>query len=292
MEGRGWGASHVVRLVMGITPLRGGVAPPFTSKIVKFVLERMGLFADLRGVRRAYKALSISPLYLDGRPLYKLAEDRRVLTLSEGTTYHAYVSALVGADRLDEVLVLDARRLETPYGDLLVEPVEVSIAELRSLSLAFRDTFRLRLLTPLVLSNKTMMPPSFPAKKRIPSMHKLLPSPGYIFSHLARLWNRNVDPRLAVPKPGGDEWAAYKIGRVADLTLVEVNYSLRPVTVLYDRRDGRFREVRGTVGWIHYKLLHPKPRPIFAKLLALANYMGVGRSRGIGMGQVRVEPLD
>ncbi len=285
-------ATHLVSLTLGITPLNECIAPPFTSKVVKFIVERMKLFSPLRELKTAYKPLSLSPLYSNGTPIFKEADSGGMVILSKGVTYKARISAMVSVEVLENVLFLDVKRIASPYGEFLVEPLEILVAELKNLSKPFTSEFRLRILSPMVLSNKLMAPPSFSAKKRIPSMHKLLPSPGYIFSYLAKLWNSNVDPRIAVPKPGGDEWAAYKIGRVADLTLIEINYKLRPITVLYDRKDEKVRKVRGTVGWIHYKLLHPKPKPVFAKLLGLANYMGVGRSRGIGMGQVRVEPLD
>ena len=71
--------------------------------------------------------------------------------------------------------------------------------------------------------------------------------------------------------------------------LVEVDYSVKPETVIYGKTgDGRLKLVRGFTGWIIYELIYPKLKPIYSKLLALARYMGVGRSRSIGFGQVDV----
>ncbi len=282
---------YVSRLKLLFTPLRDVIAPPYTSKIVKFYVERyaprtVGL---LYRERRGFKGFSISPLYCEGRPIYKSRLDGPPLVLRGGEQCAANVSFIVSGSLLSSVMPLDTVRIRSPYGEFLVEPLEVDVRSLEGLRLDVGSSFVLRFETPLILSTKIMMPPVFSGRRRVRGMYKLLPSAGFIFAYLTKLWNSNAPPELALPKPGSDGlWAPYKVGRVADIVLAEVNYRLKPVTVLYDKRNGRFREIRGTVGWIHYRVLHRKPMDVLSRLLALAKYLGIGKSRGIGMGQVSV----
>ncbi len=283
------GATHIVRITLGFTPLHDVVAPPYTSKITKFYVESKGLFRDIRNARGGFKGFFLSVLHHYGKPVFKVVGSRRLVVLRRGATYTANISAMCREEHIESVLGLEAESLKTPYGAFLIEPLETSLTRLESLGRDLDAAFKINLITPTILSTKIMMPPTFKARRRVGNMYKLLPSASYIFAYLSKLWNTNVDPRLALPKPGSDElWAPYKVGRVADLILAEVNFDLKPITIPYDKRNGDFRKIRGVIGWIHYKVLHSKPMTVLSKLLALAEYMGLGKSRGIGMGEIRV----
>lgn len=71
---------------------------------------------------------------------------------------------------------------------------------------------------------------------------------------------------------------------------VEVDYSLKPVTVIYDER----RRPRGFIGWVIYehRRISPKLSRHLSRLLDYANYVGVGRFRSIGFGVVDVKALN
>jgi CRISPR-associated endoribonuclease Cas6 len=68
---------------------------------------------------------------------------------------------------------------------------------------------------------------------------------------------------------------------------MEVDYNLRPVTVYYDK----LRRPRGIMGWIVYQVRRKRKGRTYRelmKLLEYARYIGVGRSRATGFGQVLV----
>ena len=68
-----------------------------------------------------------------------------------------------------------------------------------------------------------------------------------------------------------------------------ISYELWPLTVAIGRdKNNRLREPRGFMGQIVFKIHHKKVRKIAEKTLSLARYLGIGRSRGIGLGEIDV----
>lgn len=296
-EGRGC-CEIVARITFEVVALRDIIAPPFTSKLVRSAIASAKQTLPDQAGPGHYKRVFVSPILLRGQPIYKTTKSRGgPIVLKEGACYGAEVSMMLSryeAERLiDNLTYFNA---ETPYGPVRFEVSRVDMSHLSELEAGVGGVFRLRLLTPTLLSNKLMTPPRAGRRLResVSQMSKLLPTPGSIMAYLARLWNKNARPELALPTPSSDDTIApYKIGRIADVILAEVDYRLRPVTVLYDKKPGGPREVRGVVGWVLYKSAYKGgslPR-VFKRLLGLAGYMGVGRSRGVGMGMVRVEPV-
>jgi len=69
-----------------------------------------------------------------------------------------------------------------------------------------------------------------------------------------------------------------------------VSYKLRSVTVAIGRdKNNRLREARGFMGEIVFKIHHKMIGKIVEKTLPLARYLGIGRSRGIGLGEIDIE---
>lgn len=83
------------------------------------------------------------------------------------------------------------------------------------------------------------------------------------------------------------------LGRITDVVIYEVDYSLRASSVVIGKdASGNLRKSRGFMGWVIYRSCAPrKLQFIVGKLLALANIMGLGRSRGVGLGHVTVVEL-
>lgn len=266
--------------------------PPLTSKVIKYVIEKYGcnLLKSLVGSRRALKPIQLSPLFLNNKPLYSCGKPLR--PLAKDSYLVTWVSLCLSSDSLDDITYLDlSGNYETPYGNFRLELVEAELTDILKSSMNnLNKFFRINFITPTVLTNKYMVPP--PLKVRattLPSRHKLIPQPSFIFSYLLKLWNSLAPPHARIPDEGAGDWDAYSLGRLADATLVEVDYRLRPETVVLGRdEEGRLRRVRGFTGWVIYECLSKKLLSIYAKLLKLAEYLGVGRSRGIGLGIVRV----
>ncbi|MEM4486943.1 MAG: CRISPR system precrRNA processing endoribonuclease RAMP protein Cas6, partial [Zestosphaera sp.] len=151
--------------------------------------------------------------------------------------------------------------------------------------------FKIVFTTPTILSVKLMTPPSLRSKvRKLPELHKLIPQPSFILSYLLKLWNSYASPEERIPKPPYNEWAHYKLGRLADITLTEIDYRVRPETVIIGKnKNGTLRKARGFIGWVLYESIAPKNlHTTYAKLLTLATLTGIGRSRGLGLGQIKI----
>ncbi|RLG77678.1 MAG: hypothetical protein DRO14_01975 [Thermoprotei archaeon] len=279
-----------------IIPRKDVILPPLTSKVMKYIIESSNSrLASLLSARKFLKPSSMSVLFLGNKPLYSesYSSEDRVLNARCGD---ALICKLAVATS-DNVSIECFKEIEgswsTPYGYFKVALSELEIVPLKYLSIGLSKIFKILFITPTVLTAKHMVPPPLKDKsKSLPERHRLLPQPSFIFSYLLKLWNSIAGPEERIPGPGAGDWEAYKLGRLADVTLVEVDYRLRPVTVVIGRDSrGRLRRARGFTGWVIYECLSRKLLSIYDRLLALATYLGVGRSRGIGLGMIKVTNL-
>lgn len=271
-----------------VRPLEDCVGPPVTSKVLKYCLESV----IPRKVLKSLSNASISMLFDGSRPLYSTTDSKSPVHLRAGRTYIGRVSVIDSTPEfLERVSTSGFQSFQctSPYGRFTVEFEEFSVAPLESLDMDLPVVFKLSFLTPMVLSSKLMCPP--PLAEKVNPMHKLVPQPSLIFSHLLKMWNTFAKPEHKLGKPS--EWAPYILGRQVDLVLAELDYRIKPETVVIGRdKAGRLREVRGFVGWVVYRsVAKPKFHKTISKLLALAELTGVGRSRGIGLGHVTIAGL-
>jgi CRISPR/Cas system endoribonuclease Cas6 (RAMP superfamily) len=225
-----------------------------------------------------------------GRPLYSTGSSP--IVLKGGVRYRAdMVVVHESHDFLNKFIVNSEVKCSGPYGEYVLFLDEVEVRDMRSLSMDLSRVFKIVFLTPTILTVKLMTPPSLASKvSRLPELHKLIPQPSFIFSHLLKLWNSYASPEERIPRPAYNEWAHYNLGRLADITLTELDYKVWPETVPIGRdRKGTLRKARGFRGWVIYKSIAPKNlHNTYAKLLTLATLTGIGRSRGIGLGQIQV----
>ncbi len=279
----------VVSIVL--RPVGDVVLPPVSSKVLKWILEfRGGVLGGLAGSRGGYKPLFISMLYRGGRPLYSTGSG--VVGVRGGEVLWGRVGVVVGDPGrvLDEVFELGGT-YSTPYGRFSLEVYEASVEPVSSLGLG-EPTGYLRIFarTPVVLSNKILVPGDPDAAKRIPQLHRLTPSPGLIAAYLLRLWNRVAGPGLAFYWRDGWNHDAAMVARAAEVYMAEVDYNVRPETVIIGKTsDGRLRRTRGWKGWIVYHVAGKRLARFLDKTLALATRIGLGRSRGIGLGDIYAE---
>lgn len=274
----------VVSINLSLVPEHDLIAPPLTSKLLKYCLDSRlpKKFFDSHS-NVTYTQLS------DGvRPLYSTGNSP--VTLVRGSRYLGRV-VVVSDDHKFVTSLEDRIRCSGAYGDYVILVNEIELCEMGSLTMNLERFFKIAFLTPTLLTVKLMSPPSLKNKvKRFPELHKLIPQPSFIFSYLLKLWNSYAEPEEKIPRPPYNEWAPYKLGRLADITITEVDYRLRPETVVIGKNDkGVLRKARGFIGWVIYESTAPRNlHDIYAKLLALATLTGVGRSRGIGLGQIQV----
>ncbi len=275
---------HVACLRLRVTPLRDMVLPPASSKVLKDVLlTRGGLLAKLlqgSGFRR----ISVSMLYRGRRPLYSTKSMSKPLSVREGEPLQARI-CIVGCFEEVQEFMWDqvSGRFETNYGPVAIEPLEAEVTSETGLSLGgATGLVKIVFRTPAILSNKILL--CLNPEKRIPLMHRLLPSPGLLLAYLVKEWNNLMDEKIYVRGGQSDPCI---IARAAEVYMAEVDYDLKPVTVVVGRDPkGRLRTPRAVVGWVVYRVVSRKLASILDKTLALASRIGVGRSRAIGYGEL------
>nr|MCL7344486.1 CRISPR-associated endoribonuclease Cas6 [Candidatus Aramenus sulfurataquae] len=284
-------STKLVKATFLLYPTADVILPPLTSKVPKYVLEGLPKVGDLLKSRKKYKEISISPLKVNDRYLFS-TEGNSPLRLGKGE--RATFSFSLAIKDLDPELFLQIpNKASTPYGEFNLRLEEIKITEQSELRFPLQRGLFLKFETPTLLSNKLMLPPSFKHKKKIRNMYRLLPTPSLIFASLTKLWNSIAEPKDLIVV-GDQDWTAYIVGRMADVTFAEVGYSIKPVTAIVGKDNrGNLRKARGFVGWVKYDFfLNKRYRDVMERLLGLAEFMGVGRSRGIGFGVVKVDSGD
>ncbi|MCX8185029.1 MAG: CRISPR system precrRNA processing endoribonuclease RAMP protein Cas6 [Sulfolobales archaeon] len=271
---------------IGVTPTADCVAPPATSKIMKYCFGE----AIPRKISSSIVNVSISMLFEGRRALYSTEGKKSPVVLKAGKTYSGRVTIVDSSTEFIErvnKLGLDSFVCDSVYGVFHISISEIEVTPLEKVDMELPKVFKVVFNTPTILNSKLMSPP--PLADKVAATHKLIPQPSFIFSHLLRFWNTYAPPEHKLGKPS--EWAPYLLGRMADISLVELDYRVRAVTAIVGKDDrGRLRKSRGFVGWVIYESkANKKLHSIVSKLLALASLVGVGRSRGIGFGHVSIE---
>ncbi|MEM3715125.1 MAG: CRISPR system precrRNA processing endoribonuclease RAMP protein Cas6, partial [Nitrososphaeria archaeon] len=110
-----------------------------------------------------------------------------------------------------------------------------------------------------------------------PLSHTLISS---ITSH----WNKHVPNEMKID--------VENISKISYSYIHEAGYHLNPVTIVI--RDNSHKHViRGFIGWCVYKVderLNLKTRNVIARLLAYAEFIGVGKGKEMGLGMIKVRP--
>ncbi|MCY0860750.1 MAG: CRISPR system precrRNA processing endoribonuclease RAMP protein Cas6 [Sulfolobaceae archaeon] len=273
-----------------VIPKNDVILPPLSSKVPKFVLEESPRLGEIIKSRKKYKEFSLSPLMLVSKKRYLYSTGENDLLKVRRGEKLSFTFSIAAQGIEQEVFEEIPRESNTPYGEFYIEIEEVSIVEQHDVRFQLDGKLNIRFETPTLLSTKNMLPPSVKNKKSIPNLNRLIPQPSLIFSFLAKMWNSIAEPKDLIVL-GNLEWTPYYIGRISDVLFAETGFSIKPLTVIIGKDDkGVLRRTRGFVGWVKYDYSLPrKYREIVERLLGLATIFGVGRSRGIGFGRVKVE---
>lgn len=277
---------NVVRAELLMIPLESAVLPPMSSRVLKSLAMKERCLGD---------QLSKAPLFRlsmlrdqRGSPIYSTGGRPRVAR--QGEPLRGYVSLVTASDP-SQLLYCSGR--VRPFDDgppFEYQVVSMSVRQLDSLRLGLGEGLNLRLsfLTPTAIPAMIMNPPWARARGRAiggTRGYRLLPEPSHIVAYSIKLWLR------AAGRERDAGYAHYYLGRLADLRMIEVNYNVRPVTALVGSDDrGNMRLMRGFVGWTEYALTS-RTVERFDGPLALAQELGIGKLRSMGMGEVRAEVL-
>lgn len=265
---------YVTRVLFTVTPLQDLILPPFTSKVTRTA------FTVLMGEPPALgRMASFSVLFREGKPLYK-RPGQHVLTASAGENLEAQFSIISRENpRIPESAA------EFTFGNALLHArvEEVEIVRLEELSTPLPRKFVVHYLTPTLLPIPGRSP--FLREAGIRRRYKLLPD----LALAMRLLTYDLKMRKIDLVP----FTPFQVYKWTMRAVAELDYKVRPETVIYTVRDGKPSIERGFTGYVAYELLDAgsEMAKAFTKLIALAQYMGLGKSRSIGFGHIQVSPL-
>ena len=269
----GWGLLALTAL-LEVYPLRDAILPPFTSKVTRTA------FAALWGLEPSLgRRGSFSVLFREGRPLYRRLDSGEVLTARAGERLTARVSMLCGEE---PPLPRESARVVFGGVEFEARVSQIEVVRLEELRVDVPRKFVLRFLTPTLLPvpGRGKLLRGTPVRRR----YRLVPDLPLALRLLAY--------DLKLQGVGLVEATPFQLFRWAYRALAELDYRVRPETVLYTVRDGKPSVERGFTGYVLYELLDPLSSHAgdLARLLAFMLRFGVGKSRSIGFGHVTMEP--
>ncbi len=267
----------VIRITVTFRPLRRTVIPPFTAKVSKTILNMFSeLYRKLSERENSFKPIAVTPLYRGEQALFKTKKDHNLIMLEEGAYYRFSASIVTDeATTVNELISLSNPMVGDVFSSpISIEKVKIEVRDFESFGFNKPSAIKISFETPVLLQ--------LPSKKRYMSgRHFLFPIPSLMIGSLIEYWNRHCPARMLVKN-------AYYLTVYSNYALREADFEITPVTVLYDES----RLIRGFVGWVLYDLRVARNTRSLRKILALldyAQYVGVGRSRAAGFGQIKLK---
>jgi len=288
------GDREIYCINISITPEEVIRVYPFTSRVLKSIAIQRLLRShrDLILSRDRYKPLFISMLSNSlGRRMYSLYNSKPQI-LKPGEIYYGRVClSPVGGASIDPDL---EGYVDTPFGGILYWVESVEIHRMSSLGLRGGGRLYVELLTPALISSKIIIYSNGnrSSGKRIELFR--IPTPGSILAYSLKLWNSIAPPEIRLPKPCDEESArryealfAVKAEACTGVEMAEI----RSVVVETGKRgNGKPKTDTGFEGRMRFKIACEEVEEIAVKTMELAQMLGIGRSRGIGLGEIELAP--
>jgi CRISPR-associated endoribonuclease Cas6 len=265
----------VVSATIEVYPLRDVVLPPFTSKVTRTA------FAALWGEEPLLGRLgSFSVLFREGKPLYKRADVAEVLAARARERLEARVSFLThGNPSLPE----DSSCFVFGGSEFNARVTGIEVVTIENLRVDLPRKFSLRFLTPTLLPVPGRG--ELLRERGVKRRYRLLPDLPLALRLLTYdLKLRKINLVKATP---------FQVYKWAYRALAELDYNVKPETVLYTVKGGKPSTERGFTGFVLYELLD-EASPLkqeLEKLIAFALRFGIGKSRSIGFGQIALQPI-
>ena len=276
----------IVRIDFTAVPQHDVILPPLSSKVVKNLILSSKLLPSLSKLvesRAKNKPIFISNLGRGGKRLFSTGNPIHV---KAGEELNFFISFPYYDSFYSE---LSSGVFETGYGKFYIDVEQVFILDPNKLKDVEVDgkNFLVKFLTPALLSSKVLLPPVLREKyKGVNVGYSLIPSVGLLVAYAYRVYRA----LLGDTSNGEYDVKAYKLGVLGNALSRVLGYDLSPLTVIIGKDDkGRERVTRGFVGWMEFDIVYKKLKRAVAKYLLLSSFLGIGKSRGIGFGEVEVE---
>lgn len=263
-----------------IRPHTTFIVQPFTARVARQILFKISEKTKAEWLTEALastapnKPYAYTPLYLNGRPLYKRPGDNKVIVLKAGQLYTFQASIILRKTEDVSLLYGFLGQLEL-YGsnkvDIGIISAEVLDEQVVSMPIQYGTRILVRFETPTLLQ--------FPKLRKASKTNRYLPFPlpSLMFYNLKNHWNTYAQEKVT-----SSSWRA-------NYALVIENYRLCPCTVVYDAN----RRIRGFIGWTVFRVTTRGKKLLSAlsKLLAYAQLINIGKSRSSGFGVVKVTSI-
>jgi CRISPR-associated endoribonuclease Cas6 len=275
---------HLCSITISFTPLSDVAVPPFTSKASRTILAKLlesnsnTIFLSLLESKKECKPYTVTPIFLQSnRPIFKLKgpEKTQIIILRARNTYmfraifnieNMILDLAQGISRLGQ----EGRNLELYNAELHLGNHSVKVTTFKKICKCLGYIFRIDFLTPTMFAVSV-------------GMQRLFPTPNLVLGSILKHWNTYASNTLRM------NWD--KTMNKIERGIFEVDYDLRPVTVPYGRsKEGRPQSIRGFLGWCIYQVKDPSLIQVCERLLAYGEYVGVGKSRSMGMGMITARP--
>jgi len=267
---------YVTRMTITFRPLRKILIPPFSAKVSKTILTKVSQLYRRVSEHEEYKPVAVTPIYRGNQALFKTKDSSHFMMLEEGTQY-SFTASIISdeAASFDELISLGSPLIDGIYGSTIsLESVKIEVKGFDSFGFNKPSAIKISFETPVLLQLPS-------GKRKMSGRHFLFPIPSLMIGSLIEYWNRHCPPSMLVKNPS-------YLRVYSNYVLRESDFEIRPVTVLYDES----RLIKGFLGWVLYDLRIARDTSSLRKILALldyAQYVGVGRSRATGFGQLKLK---
>ncbi|MGB9728319.1 MAG: CRISPR-associated endoribonuclease Cas6 [Thermoprotei archaeon] len=279
---------YMTRITLEFIPESTITVDSFTSIISKLILKNIQNHETIVSNIIASNALSnltVSPVMSNNKPIYKFrnaGKKSSPVLLYAGKKYVFYVSFL-SKNPVNELQDFFMKNISSGWRvslyntSILLVASQVKSININELLINLTGDFRIDFMTPTQFIIKIPMPTT-------KSWLRLFPLPHTLISNIALHWNKHVPNDMKID--------IKNINKISYSYIHEAGYYLNPVTIIVRNNDHK-HVIRGFIGWCVYKVdekLNLETRNIIARLLAYAEFIGVGKGREIGLGMIKVRP--
>ncbi|WP_338602812.1 CRISPR system precrRNA processing endoribonuclease RAMP protein Cas6 [Sulfolobus tengchongensis] len=277
---------HIFKVNYSLIPLHDVILPVPSSKVLKnLILSGKFLPSLAKLVESEIKSKPLFISALGNGEFRYLSDDDKIMNVKANSRLNGFVSF----PYIDEVYnEISEGVYETPYGkfSLIVNSVEILDIQRMRIEDYMNYNIYVKFVTPVILSSKILLPPSLKDRyKNIKPGFSLLPSVGLIIAYAYRSYYSILG------RTDEQEWAtrAFKLSVLSNALAKIVGFNLSPKTVIIGRDEkNNLRKSRGVVGWIEFNIAERKIKKMAIKCFTISSYLGLGKSRGIGLGEIRV----
>jgi CRISPR-associated endoribonuclease Cas6 len=273
-------SKKIFALTIRFKALNNTIIPPFSAKVSKLIMHKLSpLYKEVMGSNSPFKPVAITPLMHNGRALIKMHEDKGNLTLRAGEHY-CFRATIIVEESVEpsSIFSFEQQRVDGIFkASILLDSIMLDVKDFANLTLGRPSRLKIDFISPVLLQL-----PSY--GRFMHGRHLLFPLPSIIVRSLLDHWNANCGPDDVIRR--GMYLQVY-----SNYALMEADFNIKPVTAYYDD----VRKPRGFIGWVVYEVrARRRGRNAYNDLMRLldyARYVGIGRSRATGFGQIELLSL-